>query len=28
MCGALPFANVHDELAQALLDLDGDLQRE
>ena len=28
MCGALPFANVHDEVVQALLDLDRDLQRE
>ena len=26
MCGALPFANVHDELVQALCDLDRDLQ--
>ena len=28
MCGALPFANVHDELVQALLDLDSDLHRD
>ena len=25
MCGSLPFANVHDELVEALLDLDADL---
>ena len=25
MCGSLPYANIHDELVQALLALDGDL---